>query len=315
MVNDSKIVSVIMPCFNAQRYIKDSVQSVLSQTYKHLELIVVDDGSTDSSLALLAKMREADGRVKVINQKNKGPGPARNKALSVAEGEYIAFLDADDYWSPYCLEKLQKALSSNLPSGWGLAYCGWQNIGLSKKRSQPFIPLDYASANLPEVFLGGCRWPIHAALFYKSCVDKISGFNEKWTSCMDYDLWLRMSPFLQVVLVPEVLAYYRHHDSGQITKNRALIAENHWKIQKDFLSNRPEIRKQIGKEKINCLLNGELLRKAYICYWERDLDAAHKIFRMVMKTGYGLTKDWKYMIPTLFPLFLYKRIIQLLNRD
>ena len=314
-MNKSNLVSVIMPCYNAEQFLKDSVSSVLNQTYKNLELIVVDDGSTDRSLNILKKIKTNDKRLNIIQQKNKGPGPARNTGLGNARGNYIAFLDSDDFWDLTFIEKLEKALSSKAEINYGLAYCGWQNIGLTEKKSMPFIPPDYGDENLSKVFLGGCRWPIHSPLIKKDCIVKIGGFNEKWTSCMDYDLWLRMSPFIQVILVPEVLAFYRHHEGEQITKNRALIAENHWKIQKDFIAQNPEIKKQIGQDHINKLINGELLHRAYICYWDRDLDAAHKIFCLVMKTGYGQIKDWKYMLPALLPLPLYKQLFRLLKKD
>ncbi|WP_022668864.1 glycosyltransferase family 2 protein [Desulfospira joergensenii] len=310
-----KKISIIMPCFNAEAHIEDSVKSVLNQTYKNFELIIIDDGSTDSSLSLATEIKTTDNRIKVINQKNKGPGPARNRGLNEAKGDYIAFLDSDDYWSPDCLQKLEKALSSNFSSPYGLVYCGWQNMGLTIGKSQPYIPPDYSSVDLSELFLGGCRWPIHAALLHRECIERVDGFNEQWTSCMDYDLWLRMTPFLKVVLVPEVLAFYRHHNSGQITKNRALVAENHWKVQKDFLSQRPETVRRIGKEKINNLVYGELLRRGFLSYWERDLDASHKIFRLVMKGRYGSLKDWKYMLPALLPMGLYKRIFKLFSID
>lgn len=308
-----KLVSVIMPCYNADHYVEESVFSALNQTYKHLEVIVVDDGSTDSSVRRLEKLQEKDTRLKVFQQKNKGPGAARNRGLKESNGEYIAFLDADDYWSSGFIEKLVKMLASETQTPYLLAYCGWQNTGLSENRCRPFIPPDYSTMDLTQLFLGGCRWPIHAALFTKACVDKIGGFDERWVNCDDYDLWLRMSPFLKVVLVPEVLAFYRHHAGEQITKKSSITAENHWKIQREFLSRRPVIAKQIGEKKINKVINGGLLHRAYISYWERDLTTSHKLFRMVMKTGYGKMSDWKYMLPALFPSGIYKSIIHFID--
>ncbi|MDD4274563.1 MAG: glycosyltransferase [Desulfobacter postgatei] len=314
-MNKSSLVSVIMPCYNAEQFLEESVSSVLNQTYKNLELIVVDDGSTDRSLDILKKIQTKDKRLHIIQQKNKGPAPARNKGLKNARGNFIAFLDSDDFWDLTFIEKLEKALSSKPELKLGLAYCGWQNIGLSANKSKPFIPPDYNQMNLSERFLEGCRWPIHAPLIKKACFDKIGGFNEHWCNCEDYDLWLRMSPFIQVILVPEVLAFYRHHEGEQVTKNRALVARNHWKIQKKFISNSPDIAQKLGKKKLNDLTKGELLHRAYICYWDRDLDAAHKIFRMVIQTGYGRLKDLKYIVPAILPLFLYKKLIHALTRD
>lgn len=303
-----------MPCYNAERHIEESVSSALNQTYKNIEVIVVDDGSTDSSVRQLKKMQEKDTRLKVFQQENKGPGPARNRGLKEAKGEYIAFLDADDYWSLDFIEKLANALAMETQTSYVLAYCGWQNKGLSENRCQPFIPPDYSTTDLTQLFLGGCRWPIHATLFTKKSVDKIGGFNERWTSCMDYDLWLRMSPFVKVVLVHKVLAFYRHHSGEQITKNKAIMAENHLKIQNEFISRKPKIAQKIGKKQVKEMINGGLLHRAYICYWERDLITSHKLFRMVMKTGYGKISDWKYMLPAVFPFGVYKSIIDFIDQ-
>ncbi|MGA7802821.1 MAG: glycosyltransferase family A protein, partial [Gammaproteobacteria bacterium] len=98
------LISVIMPCFNAQRFVGEAVDSVFSQTDVTVELIVVDDGSTDGSRDVLASLaqRHAD-RMTVLHQQNRGPYPARNLALEHSKGDLVAFLDADDYWDPTCL--------------------------------------------------------------------------------------------------------------------------------------------------------------------------------------------------------------------
>ena len=95
-------ISVILPVFNAEKYIKQSVESVLNQTFDDFELIVVNDGSTDSTSDILKSF--ADSRIKIINQSNQGPGAARNHALEIVNGEYIMFLDSDDWYSPDALE-------------------------------------------------------------------------------------------------------------------------------------------------------------------------------------------------------------------
>lgn len=98
------LISVIIPVYNTQEYIERSVESVLSNTYRNLEVICVDDGSTDDSLQLLTMLAEKDTRVKVISQENAGPSAARNRALDMAAGEYITFVDSDDWISPFFFE-------------------------------------------------------------------------------------------------------------------------------------------------------------------------------------------------------------------
>ena len=156
------MISVIMPCFNAETYIAEAVECVLSQTYKTIQLIVVDDGSTDKTPRILQKFKN---RITFIRQSNKGPGPARNRGLEQAKGEFVAFLDADDYWREDFLELLhEKLVKSNAV----LSYCGWQNVGLDGGRGQPYIPPDYEKDDKVDSFLKSCPWPIHAALIRSS---------------------------------------------------------------------------------------------------------------------------------------------------
>ena len=95
-------ISVILPVYNSEKYIKKSVESVLNQTFTDFELIIVNDGSTDDTINILNSF--SDSRIKIINQTNQGPGAARNNALDIAKGDYIMFLDSDDWYSDDCLD-------------------------------------------------------------------------------------------------------------------------------------------------------------------------------------------------------------------
>ena len=95
-------ISVILPVYNGEKYIKKAVESVLSQTFTDFELIIINDGSTDSTLSIISNF--TDKRIKIINQNNRGPGASRNRALKIAEGDYIMFLDSDDFFKESALE-------------------------------------------------------------------------------------------------------------------------------------------------------------------------------------------------------------------
>lgn len=99
------LVSIITPCYNAERYIAETIESVLGQTYPHWEMIVVDDGSSDSSADIAERYAAADARIRVSRQANAGTACARNAAMREAQGRYIALLDADDVWEPLFLER------------------------------------------------------------------------------------------------------------------------------------------------------------------------------------------------------------------
>lgn len=301
------VISIIMPCYNAGNYIKRSIASVYEQTFKDFELIVVNDGSSDDSLVILTNLAKTYKTLHVINQPNKGAGPARNSGLKAARGEFVAFLDADDSWQPDCLLRLYQALQINPDAA--LAYCGWQNTGLPPDRCKPFVPPDYEKQDKIETLLRGCRWPIHAALTRKTAIELVQGFNEQWTSCMDYDLWLRIASFQKIVLVPEVLAFYHHHDGEQITKNRLRIAVNHWRIQHSFLAVHPEITQMLGRQKIAEITDGELLHRAHASYWQCDLKTAHSLYRILVLKGYFKLKDLKYLLLSLLPFKFYQSLI------
>ena len=109
----SRLVSIIIPCYNAEKYIAETIQSVINQTYKNWELIVVNDGSTDNSPDIIKEFVANDNRIAFIDKPNSGVSDSRNKGLAKAKGAYIAFLDADDVWNFQYLEKQIENLQAN----------------------------------------------------------------------------------------------------------------------------------------------------------------------------------------------------------
>jgi GT2 family glycosyltransferase len=305
-------VSVIMPCYNAASHLPASVESVQAQTHTNWELVIVDDGSTDDSWQVLQNLAHADSRIRIFQQPNAGAAAARNRALREARGANTAFLDADDTWHAEFLHTMTAALAAKPDAG--IAYCGWQNIGLGKGRDEPFIPPEYENSDKVESLLGGCRWPIHGALVRTHIIKDAGCFDENLSSCMDYDLWLRLGTIHPLVRVPRVLAYYHHHGGEQITHNRARIALNHWRAQRKYLHANPNVINVLGEKRILQLTTGELLHRGFVSYWKRDLPAARKIFRAVMEQGYGTLSDWMYMLPALLPESWHRRLIELRDR-
>lgn len=298
------LISVIMPCFNGEKYLREAIESVRQQTYPHVELIVVDDGSTDGSRDIL---REYGEQVVFLEQENRGPYPARNLGIEASRGESVAFLDADDYWRADCLELLHKALAG---SNAAVSYCGWQNIGLAGGRGAPYVPPDYEAGNKAEQFLrAAAPWPIHAALVRRSVLEEVGGFDLQWPTCMDYDLWLRIGFSRPIVRVEEVLAFYRHHNEGQITSKQWRQAKNSWLVKKKFVESNPAAVAGIPPARLKELIDGGLLRRGYDAYWKRDLVSAQKIFRMALRAGGWGVKDMKYLLPALLPEKLYQSLI------
>ncbi len=308
------LISVIMPCYNAAPFLDEAVNSVMHQSYPNVELIVIDDGSNDGSVAILERMVETHpGRIKLLFQQHEGPYPARNLGLKHAVGTHVAFLDADDWWSSDCLEKLHGALEHSHAV---LAYCGWQNIGLQGGRGAPHVPPDYETGDKAETFLrAAAPWPIHAALVRREVVAAIGGFDTHWPSCMDYDLWLRIAVANPIVLVPQVMAFYRHHGSGQITSKQWIQAENSRLVKNKFVKANPRLVSHFTQHKLKQLIDGAFLRRGYNAYWQRDLATAWHIFRKSLLVGGWRAADLKYLIPAFFlPQAIFVRLIGLLDR-
>ena len=293
-------ISVIMPCFNAEKYLREAIESVLDQTYSHVELVVVDDGSTDSSKDIL---RRYGDRIVLLEQQNRGPYPARNVGIKTSKGEFIAFLDADDYWHKDCLDKLHASLTA---SDADLAYCGWQNIGEGAPGGQPYVPPEYEAEDTVSLFLKSCPWPIHAALVRREVIEAVGGFSERYFSSMDYDLWLRICVLTRnMILVPEVLAFYRWHDTGQISAVRWKQVLNSWKVRKDFVRENQALVDHISSKVLRQKTDGYLLQCGYGSYWKRDLISARHLFRKALVTGIWGLKDLRYLLPSLLPERLY----------
>jgi len=294
-----------MPCYNAEKHLRTSLASVAEQTYRDFELIAVNDGSLDDTAAILSDFATQYSWLTVVDQENRGLPAARNRGLSHARGEYVAFLDSDDTWSPQFLEEMTQSLESNPECI--LAYCGWQNIGLQEGRNQPFVPPDYENDGKLESLLTGCRWPVHATLTRKFAIEEVGGFDEELKSCEDYDLWLKIAPFKQITRVPKVLAYYHHHE-GQMSGNSQRMALYNFHVQKRFILNNPEIEKTLGKRRAIALVAEELNYKALNAHWQGDSKTARILFRTLAREGYFTPTNAKYLFASLLPLSLYLRL-------
>ena len=313
LITDRELISVIMPCFNAAPFLEEAVRSALGQDYGNVELIAVDDGSSDESRDILSCLaHEHPGRITVLHQQNQGPYPARNTGLRHAHGSLVAFLDADDYWANDCLRKLHSALQTENA---GLAYCGWQNVGEGAPGTEAFVPPKYESQDAVALFLKGCPWPIHAALSRRSLLERVSGFSVRMFSSMDYDLWLRILAVTRnIVLVPEVLAFYRWHDQGQISSVKWRQVLNAWQVRRDFAKNNPNLIAHLDARSRRELLDGCLLKAGYVAYWKRDLTSAQHLFRKAILRGYWRMRDAKYVLPSLLPANMYRRLIASADR-
>jgi glycosyltransferase involved in cell wall biosynthesis len=210
---DQVTVSVITPCYNGQRFIERTLRSALGQTRPPLEIIVVDDGSTDDSAA----RAEAFGPpVRVLRQTNQGESVARNRALEEARGSHVLFLDADDLLQPEALEHLAVA-SSGRPGAVALMGCSW----FSEDPSAPYDTRVPASPSFFPAIIESNLAPPHCWLSPVEVIRKAGGFYAELRWYEDWDLWWRVAMLgPELVGVPYVGALYRRHPGSQLATIR-----------------------------------------------------------------------------------------------
>jgi teichuronic acid biosynthesis glycosyltransferase TuaG len=183
-VNDS-LVSVIIPMYNAARYIEETIHSALAQTHDNLEVLAVDDCSSDGTRDVVAAMAAADPRVRLLlHQQNAGPAAGRNTALTAARGRYIAFLDADDLWLPGKLEAQVKLLRE---TGVGMSYTPYRRISATGELISPLI-------TVPPVmdYRASCR---NTAMMTSTVIvdrERSGPFQMKALYYDDYACWLEL---------------------------------------------------------------------------------------------------------------------------
>jgi glycosyltransferase involved in cell wall biosynthesis len=210
-------VSVIVPCFNGARFLREAIDSALAQTYADVEVVVADDGSTDESVAIVASYGD---RVRGLRQRNAGPSAARNLALGAATGEYVALLDADDRYHPHKLER-QVDLLRRRPEV-GAVYCGWRLVD-ANGRELPERGWPQGEGDLLDrLVLGNLFHPVSVVL-RRRIVDVAGGFDERCPVNEDWDLFLRASRHGALwARVDGALCDYRIHP-GQSHERLALV--------------------------------------------------------------------------------------------
>lgn len=202
-------VSVIIPTYNRSAYVKDAIESVLSQSYSNLEIIVVDDGSTDDTRDVITLFAD---RVRYFYQDNKGPSSARNMGISEATGDFVAFLDSDDLWRQDKLEKQLKLFGEN--SRLGLVASGHDVINHRGEHILSYIlkPKELNQLHSRRIIRNLFSTP--SVLVRKSCFDSVGVFDEKLYFAEDWDMWLRIISAYDAAMVNEPLATIRNHQES-----------------------------------------------------------------------------------------------------
>ena len=221
------LVSVIMPAYNAERYIAKSIQSVLDQTYGNWELVVVDDGSTDKTAEIVQRFAANENRIKYIFQENSRLGKARNTGVENSSGSLIAFLDSDDLWVP---EKLERQVGALLDTKADVIY---SNVDIFFEPGSAPGPAEFPIATgriegsqMFDLLLLENRIPVPSVLLKKEIFNTAGPFEESlpYHGCEDYDLWLKLAAQGALFYgMPAKLVRYRRHSMAMTHKESKVL--------------------------------------------------------------------------------------------
>ena len=263
-------ISVIIPTYNRKLFLIHAIDSVLNQTYQKLELIIIDDGSSDKSIEYIKK-KHPD--IKIYKQFNKGVSSARNKGIKISSNKWIAFLDSDDRWHPKKIEKQVNYLEKNP----GHKICHTDEIWIRKGiRINQHKKHKKYGGQIFDKSLDLCRISPSSVIIHRDVFNKVGLFNEKLPVCEDYDLWIRITAKFPVLYLDEKLTIKYGGHLNQLSKKywgmdrfRIIALENI--IKKSFLEKKNKLLvKKILKKKINIYLQGlkKRKKKKEIIYYE-----------------------------------------------
>lgn len=217
------LVSVIIPAYNHEMYIEEAIQSVINQTYKNIELIVINDGSTDGTGSIITNFIEKNNNfnIEYLSKPNEGICRTLNKGLELAKGKYVALLASDDMCMPDRIEKQLQLMEENANIGLVFSDHFFMRFNqITQLKATDYKPNirkcfinNIQNVNMYEKLLTENIIPALTVFVRKECFDKVGGFdNNLWAE--DYDMWLRISKEYPIAFIDEPLAYYRIHDSN-----------------------------------------------------------------------------------------------------
>lgn len=237
-------ISIIVPLYNKAPYVKKALESICAQTYKDFECIIVDDGSTDGSLdvvrdfvrndgmsrdkSLNEPLSLNDGRLTIISQANAGVAAARNNGVKASHGEYLCFLDADDWWEPTFLEEMDRLIAEYPKAGLYATNYVYYKPG----KTHVALKLERGYMNYPEAYLHSDAMPVWtgAACMPRKVFDEIGGFPVGIKLGEDFLLWAKTALHYKVAYSEKALAYYNNDVPAHLRATRNLHAPQYHKI-------------------------------------------------------------------------------------
>jgi len=238
------IISVVIPAYNAERTILETIESVQKQTFSDFEVVVIDDGSTDRTSELVKSI--GDERIKVFSYPNGGMCTARNRGVSHATGDFIAPLDSDDLWTADKLE-LQLAALQKHPDA-GVAY-SWTSdfIDGQEEISCAYDPVLFEGNILPELLIRNFLNSGSNPLIRRKAIESVGEFDPACTLCADWDFYLRLALYWPFVVVPKYQIRYRLSPYSSSAKVQAIEKDGLFTIEKVYSMVPPELQSLKGQ--------------------------------------------------------------------
>lgn len=249
MTNASPAISVIVAAYNRAAFLPETIQSVLEQSFRDFELIVVDDGSTDETASVLASYGD---RIRWFRQENRGPSAARNLGARHARGTWLSIQDSDDIAAPDHLRALVEFAQSD--RGLGMVFANGAYLGGKFHNRRTIIPtrksrvLARRGVRLADVFDKSIV-RLQAALIAKGAFDALGGFDETLRIAMDLDLALRLLMRYRVAYLDRVVFFYRKHEGNIGRDAERRLLENIYTIEK-LIEEHPEAERLLGRRRI-----------------------------------------------------------------
>lgn len=298
-------VSILIPTYNRATYLPAAIQSALDQTYRDLDVIVVDDGSTDTTTDVVRSI--SDTRLCYLYQENRGVGAALNSAWRASSSEFVAMLGSDDVMLPHQIETLLPFVEQN--SALGLVYA----------RAQA---MDSRGNDLPQILGGSLKFPDKplasvlyanticsiAALIRRRAIEESNGLNPTLTANEDWDLWIRLAEHWEIQYVDEILARYRLHE-------QSLTAKNSQQYEKIVASRIQILKTFFERESVHDKVNGVMpaaMRNVYLDAAIRSLTVgkhgeAFSFYTKAVATKTNpLATTMRFALVAIFDLYLSK---------
>ena len=304
--DNTPIISVAMPVYNGAKYLSESIESILNQTFKNFELIIIDDGSTDNSLEILKKYRDTDSRIRLVTRENRNLSTTLNDIIDLARGQWLARMDQDDISLPQRFKRQLEWLDvtgADICGSWVQLFGGDENRILKHPQSDKAIKIEMLFSS-PFA---------HPTVMMKTKLVKKLRYDKAWEKCEDYDLWERaVHADWKMTNIQENLLCYRQHPT-QLTSNSLndnfllsqMIRERYWiyfsrdlSVEKSWINDVSNIR-----EKYPFKSNSENIDSAFFQVLKHCEDESRSVaflhitnlFYLLAGNNLDAAKRWSYL--------------------